>query len=81
MCLKCLRETRPDRGRVTMEHGSYIVNFRGCAQCGNKTSISVINNEVENEFDDADDLIAETVTYNRKFIHHFSPISVLIRSH
>lgn len=34
MCRQCIKQLRPDRGKVCLAAGAYVINFKGCASCG-----------------------------------------------
>ena len=45
MCQKCVKQQYPQRDRTCLESGSYILNFRGCTQCGVREPMNVKNKE------------------------------------
>ncbi|XP_060554801.1 protein Churchill-like [Ruditapes philippinarum] len=58
MCNACVKEEFPDRESICLDNGSYMLNFAGCANCGEKSSITTINRQTSE--DDADE---EIITY------------------
>ena len=52
---------------ICLDNGSYLPNFAGCSQCGEKTSV-VIQNRITTE----DELDEEKITYQRKIIEALS---------
>ena len=38
MCLKCVHEGLPDRGRTCLEGGTYFLNFKGCTEVRGRRS-------------------------------------------
>ncbi|GBG28822.1 Protein Churchill [Hondaea fermentalgiana] len=57
MCRQCARETLPERGRVCLDSGAYLLNWAGCASCGAKDAPRAADRAVEEEEidDDHDD--------------------------
>jgi len=55
MCLKCLREERPERGRSALNGGSYFLNFKGCGACGEMGLVKVKDRKKE-ETDTTEDI-------------------------
>ncbi|XP_072040985.1 protein Churchill-like [Amphiura filiformis] len=41
MCVECVKDKCPDRGRTCLETGSYLLNFQGCAECHKKEPIKI----------------------------------------
>lgn len=56
---------------VCLDNGSYMLNFAGCAQCGEKSRLSVVNRQI----DDAND--EETTTYHRKYLQLYKDHSAV----
>ena len=65
MCKSCLREAFPERQRTTLERGAYVLNFAGCAQCGQRSDFlsETSKKRVENE-DDDDGSYDEEIEYS-----------------
>ncbi|CAG0887218.1 unnamed protein product [Darwinula stevensoni] len=51
MCNECVKEESPDRGRICLEIGSYLLNFRACANCEHKGELVIVDREVIQEGD------------------------------
>lgn len=77
MCIKCVKEPRPERHRSCLEQGSYLVNFSKCAVCSKKGFITIKDFVEENEDDETDGSSEQVITYN----HHCSSCDHLIADH
>ncbi|XP_065844662.1 protein Churchill-like isoform X2 [Oscarella lobularis] len=55
MCRNCLREDCPDRGSVCLESGVYLLNYKGCSQCGERSSVGVSDREETTNEEDGDE--------------------------
>ncbi|KAL4237363.1 Protein Churchill [Mactra antiquata] len=58
MCVSCVKEEYPDRESICLDTGSYMLNFVGCAQCGDKHGLTVVNRQTTEDEDGE-----ETITY------------------
>lgn len=45
MCEDCVKEEYPDRGRMCLDTGSYLLNFRKCNFCDHKEEMQVMNKQ------------------------------------
>lgn len=64
MCRHCVCEVRPERGRVCLDTGAYLINFQQCSQCEKRGPIEVHQRE-QTEVDE-DDVYEETVDFQRQ---------------
>lgn len=71
MCKSCVKEQCPDRGRVCLETGSYLVNYRSCSKCSTKDPLIIADMSSE------ETELTEVVTYN----HTCSNCGHLVASH
>ena len=74
MCKDCCVEPFIDRGETVHESGSYLVNFKGCKQCGVRSMIKIKNKEIEGD-EDIDNEVEIT------FDHHCSKCDHKICQH
>ncbi len=67
MCVECVKEKCPDRGTTCLETGSYMMNFKECAECHKKEPMKVearqSGTEEEDEEEDSDGG-EELITYD-----------------
>eukprot|EP00455_Lapot_gusevi_P012237 TRINITY_DN1574_c0_g4_i1.p1 TRINITY_DN1574_c0_g4~~TRINITY_DN1574_c0_g4_i1.p1 ORF type:complete len:179 (-),score=24.51 TRINITY_DN1574_c0_g4_i1:53-589(-) len=71
MCRQCVLEEFPARGTTCLEAGSFLVNFKGCTQCGHRQLISNSEKDVQ------EDEESETITFQ----HTCSSCSHVICEH
>ncbi|ELR25213.1 churchill domain containing 1, putative [Acanthamoeba castellanii str. Neff] len=71
MCRRCLVHVCPQRDRTCLSSGSYLLNFKGCGECGKMEFIKIA--ELEKNETETD----ETVTYQ----HQCSECSHKIADH
>lgn len=64
MCLECLLEHRPDRGRTCLEEGVYMINFKGCKKCGEVVELKNKKVEATEEEEVEDGEFTEELTFD-----------------
>jgi hypothetical protein len=75
MCIKCVVEVRPDRGRTCADHGAYLVNFSKCAACGVRGKLVEVDRKVDNvEEDEEEMLFIDETTFNRTSMSWLSTV-------
>uniref|UniRef100_T1JJU4 Protein Churchill n=1 Tax=Strigamia maritima TaxID=126957 RepID=T1JJU4_STRMM len=72
MCEQCVKSEFPDRGKMCLDTGAYLLNYQGCIQCQHKDTLEIVN-RVAKEDEDGEELIT--------FQHKCSNCDHLIANH
>ncbi|EDO36771.1 predicted protein [Nematostella vectensis] len=64
MCRDCVKQQLPDRGNMCLDNGSYLWNFQGCKECGQKDPVKIVDRQTTEDEDGE-----ETITYKHECVH------------
>ena len=73
MCIDCLVQVQPERGRLCLESGAYALNFARCSACKQRAGIHS-HSRREQEDDDDDGDYEQTIHYSRQPTASASPL-------
>ncbi|XP_066928913.1 protein Churchill-like [Clytia hemisphaerica] len=57
MCKECVINPFPNRNKTCLESGSYLINFKGCKECGKRELIKISNKQLKEDDEE------ENITY------------------
>ncbi|XP_065663535.1 protein Churchill [Hydra vulgaris] len=67
MCINCVEAAFPERGKTCLDGGSYLLNFKGCFECGKREMVQVVEKKYKSDGEDK-----ETVKYSHQcFCGHY----------
>ena len=57
MCRRCRLVPLPDRGRTCLDTGAYLLNYKGCAECGKMLRLEKRREEREEDEEDGEETV------------------------